>query len=390
MKLDELKRALTGEALREAVDVERSIQAVLRRGHRYRRRQRVFVAAAGVLTLALVALTAALLWPDASPDQVLTTAPEGDITVAVLSTEPVDAGAGRYASSVALIDPASGSAHVEAVPDNNYGEYPLQLFQIGDRLLFPGGGVVRSAPLDLSAPPVDIAPALVFVPSTRRDRVWTVSEWQVDNTGPYKLTEVDVEGTATTGPIEAPAEANWPIVGTQHGVVLYAQRDQAVVWDPNSDQIVRRIEGVQHFQGNGWATGDMFLWVGPCSTQPRCDLLRVLDLATGAARAIEPPRGSNGFLPDGAVAPDGRMIALFAATASGPQLALVDLESGQSRLVPGSTEGGSGVSWAPDGRVVYFGQDASTTVSSYVLGEASSRRIREGLTAFTALLVIEH
>ena len=344
----------------------------------------------------VVALTASALASagrdhgDARTD--VASAPRDSTRIALITTETGGPGAGLYDSHVAFIDPTTGAVRRVDVDENNYPDYPVQLRQIGNRLLLPGGGLLLAAPLDLSSPPVAVAPALVFVPAAKPDRVWTISAWQPGNGGPYTLTEVDVDGTPTAGPAQAPAEAGWPIVGTDVGLVLSVPTtEEAIVWDPSTGQVIRRIPGVAAFPGNGWGAADLFAWVGPCGAgPPRCDTLHAVDVGTGQQRNVEPPSGTTGFVPDGAVAPDGRSLALFATGDDGGQrLVLVDLIDGSARAVPGSEAGGSGVGWSVDGSTVYFGQDGSTAVAGYRLGDAAARPVRAGLPRFSALATID-
>jgi len=393
MRLDELRTALQDDARLEPVDVEDGVAAVMRRVRRDRRRRRGRGAAAAVVVVALAACAVAFASRGHSSDrtEVATVPPDG-ARIAVITTEPLRFGANLYASHIDFIDPATGAVRRVEVDENNYADYPVQLRQVGDRLLLPGGGALLAAPLDLSSPPEVVAPALVFVPSAKPDRVWTISVWQPGNVGPYTLTEVDVDGTPTAGPAQAPDEAGWPIVGTDIGLVLSVpMTEEAIVWDPGTGQVIRRIPGVDAFQGNGWGTASLFAWVGPCGDgPPRCDTLHVLDLGTGQQRTIGPPSGTTGFVPDGAVAPDGRSLALFTTGDDGGQrLVLVDLIDGSARAVPGSEAGGSGVGWAVDGSTVYFGQDGSTAVAGYRLGDAAARPVRTGLPRFSALATID-
>lgn len=393
MRLDELRTALQDAARLEPVDTESGVAAVMQRIGRDRRRWLARGAVAAAVVVALAASAAVLTGRgNGGGRSHVATAPLGSMRIALVMTEPVNSAAGMYASHVAFIDPATGAVRSVEVDENNYGDYPVQLRQVGDRLLLPGGGTLLAAPLDLSRESEVVAPALVFVPSARSDRVWTISAWQPGNFGPYTLTEVDADGTPTAGPTQAPAEAGWPIVGTSAGLVLSVPAtEEAIVWDPTTHQVKRRIPGVAAFQGNGWGADNRFAWVGPCGDgPPRCDMLHVLDLGTGEQQSVEPPSGTTGFVPDGAVAPDGRSLALFATDDGGGQrLVLVDLIDGNARVVPGSESGGSGVGWSDDSSTVYFGQHGSTSVAGYRLSDAAARPILTGLPRFSALATVD-
>lgn len=391
MKLDDFRRALEQEAHREPVPTDDPVPRVMRRVRRQRRRQRTALGTAVLVVVALIAITASLVSGDRRDDQLVATSPSSDVVIAVLTTRPVNAEADEYASEVLFVDAGTGSSHSQPIPANNYGEYPVQLLQVGSRLLLPGGGVVRSAPVDLSRPPQDIAPALVFVPSADPDRVWTVSRWPVTNRPPFTVTEIAADGSQTTEPLALPAEANWPIAGTDEGLLLRGRGDEVLLWDPATGEVIRRFGGVQWFRGNGWAFRDRFAWVGPCSTAPRCERVHLADLPAGAERTVEPPAGTTGFVPDGALSPDARTLAVLAATEDGGhQLVLVDTTTGAARPVPGALNAGAGVSWTHDGASVFFGEEGSTAISSYTLGDSSARRIRDNLPRFTAILAIDH
>lgn len=63
--------------------------------------------------------------------------------------------------------------------------------------------------------------------------------------------------------------------------------------------------------------------------------------------------------------------------------------SRQGGMPARSAGGGSGVSWAPNGATVYFGQDNSTAAAAHRVGETSSRGVGRGLPRFTAMLAVD-
>lgn len=384
MNVDELRHALREEAARQPTSDGDRTAAIIERAHRAERRRRRSLALAVVAGVIIAASAVAVIRRSPESDRVVATSPSGRLSLAVLSTVAVDAAAGLYKSEVRLVDPTSGRGHTRPVPANNYGEYPVQLLQVGNRLLLPGGEGVVAAPLDLSSQPEAFASALVFVPAIEPDHIWTLS-----NTGPPTVTEIDATGRTTRGPIAVPPDATWPIAGTNEGVLFRERSDEVILWNPTTEVVVRRIPGVQSFLGNGWAAESTFAWAGTCTGAPVCEDLHILDLSTGQERTIAAPPDTTGFAPDGALSPDGKILAVMSASADlGQQLELIDTATGRIRTVARSNGAGSGVVWSPDGTTVYFGQDDSTTVSRYRLVDATSHRIVQGLPKFTAIAVV--
>jgi hypothetical protein len=391
MNVTELREQLADEAALEPVTVADPVGAVVGRARRARRRRRsafagVVVALATVVVVAIIAVRA----PDR---QGVVAPPTPRVEVLALSTHQTSL-PGQYASEVSYVDTETGKTVGRSIPSNNYAEYPLQLFRIGDRLLMPGGKGVVSAPLDLSSPPRDMAPALVFVPSVHPDRFWAVTHFQFGNRPPYRVTEFDAAGRATAAELALPPDAGWPIAGTPEGLLMWSgTTDEVWLWDPSSRRVTRRIPGVPDFSGNGWIAGNVFAWVSPCgATLPTCASLHLLDLRTGVLRDLAPPPGFGGFGVDGAMSPDGRSLAVFVDRTRDPSdlggraLALVDVATGRITMVPSSARTPSHVAWSPDGRTVYYGTDNATGIAFWHLGDPDSSQAATKLPSFSALI----
>lgn len=80
---------------------------------------------------------------------------------------------------------------------------------------------------------------------------------------------------------------------------------------------------------------------------------------------------------------------LAATEDGGHQLVLVDTTIGAAQPVPGAMNAGAGVSWTHDGASVSFGEERSTAISSYTLGDSSSHRIRDSMPRFRPILAID-
>lgn len=130
--------------------------------------------------------------------------------------------------------------------------------------------------------------------------------------------------------------------------------------------------------------GTLVEWfpAGACHPDRRPDRecpLEITDVtrftAGGATATAVPVAGHRGFLPSGALSPDGRQVAVFV---SGPErgqarLALVDLATRRARLIADSTvpagRSGETARWTADGSAVFFAGGAGP-MHAYRIGDA--------------------
>ena len=96
--------------------------------------------------------------------------------------------------------------------------------------------------------------------------------------------------------------------------------------------------------------------------------------APGGNRFVQPPRSHRGFLPGGAVSPNGTLIATFVATSRNQAaLAIVDIGTLGATLVPDSTvtlgHGAATAQWTPDSAYVLFSGPGGT-MHAYAPGSA--------------------
>ena len=85
-----------------------------------------------------------------------------------------------------------------------------------------------------------------------------------------------------------------------------------------------------------------------------CGRVRVWTEAGG--RTLDPPAGLRPELAgQPAFSPDGKRLALPVTTPAGARVAVVDLEAGRWRIIPGATiDGYMAAAWSPSGRWLYF------------------------------------
>jgi hypothetical protein len=213
--------------------------------------------------------------------------------------------------------------------------------------------------------PRPLGPASVVLPSSRPDRAWLVDDQQArppDST--YLLREVDLDDGRRLRTLTLPYDAR-PVAMVAGGVLTR---------DPAARMQVRDLRTGRVRQQLG--TGLTFLDAhGALVAYLAGDGLHVRDLATRRDRVVAPPAGGSGWFAPGtglpadtvcclqsaAFAPDGRSLAAFVrlASPSSPGMALVDVEQGHSRLLPGSA-GASPVGclpclgWSPNGWLFFF------------------------------------
>jgi hypothetical protein len=87
---------------------------------------------------------------------------------------------------------------------------------------------------------------------------------------------------------------------------------------------------------------------------------------------VPPPRGHEGFLPGGAVAANGTLIAAFLATSRAhAELTIVDAGILDTTVVPGSSiavgQGAATAQWTPDASYVLFSGPGGA-MHAYALG----------------------
>lgn len=124
-------------------------------------------------------------------------------------------------------------------------------------------------------------------------------------------------------------------------------------WDPRTGRLWHRF-GTQAPVTVVAVSGRRVAWVEGTT-------LRLGDLASGRARVVPPPAGSDGFAPAGAFSPDGRLLAAVTEVgfSARPALALVRVDRGDAVRVAGSDGALADrcspcLAWAPAGDWVFF------------------------------------
>ncbi|MPZ69983.1 MAG: hypothetical protein GEU71_10710 [Actinobacteria bacterium] len=233
---------------------------------------------------------------------------------------------------IVVVDLETGETRTLVVPEFGPGDAQFAIAPIGGRIVFRGpSGTEAGAYVidrDLENDPVLLGKSWYFVPSATVGRVWLTT---LDPDSPStvrdleSVREVTVDGEVTVPETGPPPRAS--IVGAvRQGLIV--QKDGLQVWDPRTDRIVTRIDGVFPVD----TSGDVVAWC-----DKGCPEIHLTDVANGTDRVIEPPVGvtfSETY--NGAFSPDDRFLAVPVRNEEGEQVAVIDVESLSARLVPNS------------------------------------------------------
>ena len=219
-----------------------------------------------------------------------------------------------------------------------------------------------------------------FIPSAHRDRVWVTV---LDPSSPETVRalkavrEITVAGRVTVPDVKPPG-GRWPQGAVTSGL-LFDRHPGWSVWDPRTGEEVSRLNlggplGPTH--------GDM---IASCAAEP-CVELWLTDARTGRRRIARAPQGEAFQLSEAAFSPDGRELAAPVNDASASpsespaDLALVDVRSLETQIVPGSTVSPYYVftAWSAEGDQVFITggeRFRPRTIIAYRLGDRTARAL---------------
>jgi hypothetical protein len=266
------------------------------------------------------------------------TAGDGGTTVSA-DASPVGAGtrvAFAWVGELTVVDIQAGSSETYDVPELAPGDPPIFLLRRGNHLVFWGGETYALDSRNLTEDPDVIADdSWFFVPSASPGRVWIVERDPARSTATHfvfsEVREINAQGEVTA---KGPALGEAWMEGAVEAGVVFATKDDLVVWNPVEKEIVRRF-GQPPMAA---AHGNLVVW---CRSW--CPELHMTDVRTGATRTIEPPPGYDRFDGwDGQFTPDGDLFAVPVGNPpryeGGGAAAIIDIEEGKAQVVPGSEE----------------------------------------------------
>jgi hypothetical protein len=241
--------------------------------------------------------------------------------------------------------------------------------------VFYGRDGTYALPASFDAPSRRLHRGLYFIPSATSGRVWIAIQDRhlPDQRLVSRVIEVNVAGKTVTTSSHRPPTRNitnaLPI-----GLVVQGRSD-LMIWDPRTGKTLRTLPGVFPAATHG----NLVAW---CAHG--CAEMHLTDALTGADRIL-PRVGRHPWEETygGSISPDGRYLALPIHVANTDQVALVDLRSDTSRLIPASRLATFywSLAWAPTGHTLYFtagagrimryqvGQPAATTIPVKLHGQ---------------------
>jgi hypothetical protein len=336
----------------------------------------MIVAAVAGLVLVRWSVTGAASQPIVAPAP--TVAPAS--TVAVPSGPPpqILAAAGTRLSlggrQPVLVDPATGSIRRMSPAANQ----AVSLFRQGSFTTLVADGHAWAVPAGQAGPRRLLGRALLALPALATDRAWLVNTQFGPPEQHYDLVEV--------GLADGRRHTHWtlpyrvaPVAVVRSGVIANDLDGDLAVVAPGSGRVRTLLAHDATFLD---VRGDRVAWLAD-------GLLHVRDLGRETTTLVSPPPASAGWYGSGgpvsragccyglgAFAPGGRWLAVYTLLAGprSPGLAMVDLEGGRAKLLPGSedatpTGGQPSLGWASNGWLFFLASGPSTAIGAWRPGE---------------------
>jgi hypothetical protein len=325
------------------------------------------IAAAGVLSLAPACAEDATVGGDRPPQE-----PSGRVFIFGHTTGNEIKRVGIYEVDL----PAARARRLDLGP-LGVGDYLKFIDVTAGHLVFIGpGGATYSISTDLKGEPKRLGASWYFVPSSSPGRVWLI---YLDAESP--ATERDLSGgeeVSVGGQVIQPRGARPPCEGpttvAASGQTLLCQdTNQLIAFDSRNGKVVDRLPGAFPLAAGGGL-------VASCG-EP-CPRLLLSDPTLGLHRELDPGQGfrwTAGY--EGAVNPDGSELAVpvevEASEGDGGMprgIALVDVESGATRLINGAATYADGpIDFSSDGWLYFVTRDGA--LMAYRSGQSEARQV---------------
>lgn len=258
-----------------------------------------------------------------------------------------------------VVDVPSGTTRRVHAPVGG-GDYPHFIAPAGDRFVVWDGRAASLPLADPDAHPRKIARGgWIFIPALRRDAIWIayLARGPSRSGAIVRLREIDGEGRTLerTGP--TPREGAWPFADVGGGLV-FTDGAGGVLWDPRRQRIVRRFPGGRYGEIGAGGPDEL------ASCLDRCRTLGLIDTDDGSRRLVGAPPGTRLVANEATFSPDGTQLAVpllrsgdyRAFYKHGRRLAIVDVATGEIRVVPGSSvdPGYTFTAWSADGERAFL------------------------------------
>jgi hypothetical protein len=254
------------------------------------------------------------------------------------------------------------------------GDPPHLISPIGDRLAMWNYDITSVPMADPGAEPTTLAKkGWIFIPAADPDRIWVGfldPESPATERGLGELQEIDSTGNAVRRGI-VPPDGAWPYAEVGGGL-LFQGPGPIRLWDPDTGQTMRTWEWEQ-IGDMGPVSGNLL-----ASDVYKSGVLRLTDVTTGEQRHIAAPDGFELVAWEASFSPDGKTLAVPLETIgdrnAAQQLALLDVETGELELVPGTsvTTGYNLTAWSRDGDEVFLtggGPESPREIVAYRVGD---------------------
>jgi hypothetical protein len=248
---------------------------------------------------------------------------------------------------VVVADPRTGLARARRLEGGALCHGPV--LAVDDRVIASGSrgrrSVVLSFPLNVSERPGVLAAADQFVPSSSPGRLWVAENEPDRRTLRFSsLREVTASGR-TVYRVRRDLPRWSAFQGAVAGNLILGRGNDLELWDPRAGRVVRRLNDAWVIATNGsrmaWCSGNC----------------RAIRLSTRARHEhlLRLPDGTRLTGTYAAFSPDGSRLAVSVVRRGHTRVALVDLDTGGWRMVPGDRlRGYPSIAWSPSGRWLYF------------------------------------
>ena len=275
------------------------------------------------------------------------------------------------------------------MPEIGAGDPPYLIAPVGERLAMWSYDVT-SVPFDRpkSRPPMLARNAWIFIPSANPDAIWVGylaprpnRERRLD-----ELREIDSRGRTLLRAVDPP-QGRWPFASLASGLLFDGPRGMKL-WNPHTERTIRSIP-TRTIGAPGPVHGDVLVSCGVS-----CRRVTLTDFASGEQRRIGGVGGSRLVSFEAAFSPDGSKLAVpvlhglrgwRSYSERGRRLAIVDVESGRTHVVPRShvPPGYVFTGWSRDGRQAFItGGSRRRRIVAYTLGRVRADRIAVGAERF--------
>lgn len=234
--------------------------------------------------------------------------------------------------------------------------YPERAVTVGGAAFFVHDRTAWMVRSPFTDPPRALGPASHIFSAGAR----AVGLDNVVGSGPTMVVVRSTSGRAIGHPSTLPPNTQ-AVAGYGHRLLLQVGGADLEVWDTAGRKVVRHLGHTPgEVQGLIASHNSTVAWTsaGLCDATERCEI-GVDDLVTGASHTVAPPLGHRSFSGEGAISPDGRLLACFVFTDDGTvRPGIVHLDNGHTDVLAPALGTGrvrNVAAWTSDGAWLLLG-----------------------------------